>query len=683
MRLLMNCSQGVRPEDHQQLVYENTPRILENIGPFTIGNLHYLQISHPSQERFCTNSIRILAGSTAIPDLTDIALTQPPPPLCQPGPRRYRIADPPPVTEFYYTVDGDTVARTHTTTLDWAEPGRYELCVGAENLCSGPVERCYPVTVRDPAPVDTTVYRCPGDCYTLGDGREVCDPGTYLATERRDGCPVEVTTTLRGLRPDTTRLLARLCSGDTLSYLNRRYATAGQYRLALTNAAGCDSTVFLTVEVTACPLRSTVTGTDVSCYGAADARLSFTVASGEPPFRYRYRRLGGGPGGSGTTAGRDLPTVINGLPTGTYLVEITDNFGSAGYLNVTLRQPDPLRLELTPTPYAGGYAIDCHGAATGRLAARATGGVAPYRYRWGEGEPTPTAARGGLVAGPYAVRVTDANGCQTGGEAELRQPDPLSLDFLPFDEDCATAGSASIEALAPAGGVAPYVTELLGPDGAPVADYHNLGAGRYQLLLTDANACRHRDTVVLRRPAVPSVSLRAEPAGYLELGEAVELTATTGGSTRWAWELPDPPDCADCPHQRLRPTATFVARVRATSVDGCTAEDSLRIRVIPRHDVYVPNAFSPNGDGVNDVLLPNLGPSAVRLLEWRIYDRWGGLLFAHNDLPAPLSPASGWDGRVASTAGAPAGAGVYVWTARVRFLDGRETTLRGDVLLVR
>ena len=677
---MIPCSQDLAHNSAPQRIDIGTPRVFENIGPFTIGKLHFLIVTWAGQERRCTKSIRILSGSTAVPQLLDVALTEAPPPLCAPGPQTYRIADPPPVTEFYYTVDGDTVARTHTTTLQWGTPGTYELCVGADNLCSEPVERCYPVTVSEPTPVDTTALLCPGDCHTLGDSTVVCQPGSYAVTELRGGCPVPVTTTLVALRPDTTRLLARVCSGDTLHYLGQRYATTATHEFAHTNAAGCDSTVLLDVVITTCPLRATIAGNDASCADRADASLSFTVASGDPPFRYTYRRLGGGgPAGSGTVAGRDQPTRITGLPGGTYLVEITDEFGSAGYLNAELRRPDPLLVDLDRTAYGGGFPIDCAGAASGALTARARGGVAPYAYAWNGAPPAPTARLAGLAAGDYAVRVTDANGCRAVATARLDEPPPLTLDYLPFDEACGRPGSGSIDGLTPGGGVAPYTTTLRRND-TTLTDYDYLPAGRYALALQDANGCTRHDTVVLRRPTVPGVTLAASPENLVFLGDSLTLTATTTGATAWAWELPTAPACPGCPRQRLLPPDDFTARLRATSADGCVATDSLRITVAPRYAVFVPNAFSPNGDGVNDRLLPELGPAAVALLEWRVYDRWGGLRFAHGGAPAPLPPEAGWDG---TDGGAPLRPGVYVWTARVRFLDGRELSLGGDVALLR
>lgn len=301
-------------------------------------------------------------------------------------------------------------------------------------------------------------------------------------------------------------------------------------------------------------------------------------------------------------------------------------------------------------------------------------------FGWPEGPTNAVGAvRSGLPAGDIAVVVTDANGCVVRANAEVREPDPLQLDYLVFDEACGMPNSGSIEAVTPSGGVGPYTIELMRGD-TQVTNFNELSGGTYQLGFTDVNGCRVAESVVLTTPTVPTVQITATN-DLIYLGESVQLRLNQQAAATWAWDLPPGSDCSDCTSPSWIPDRTFTARVTAVSEDGCGASDSLRILVIPRYDVFLPTAFSPNGDGINDHFYPNLGTAASELISLSIYDRWGGLVYRTTNQEAAAVPLAGWDGGL--SAGRPAQRGVYLWTMEVRFRDGHTERQAGDVMLLR
>ena len=103
----------------------------------------------------------------------------------------------------------------------------------------------------------------------------------------------------------------------------------------------------------------------------------------------------------------------------------------------------------------------------------------------------------------------------------------------------------------------------------------------------------------------------------------------------------------------------------ATTPNGCEVVDTFCITVY-ENNIYVPNAFSPNGDGVNDLFLPYSNQSMMNW-EMRIYDRWGGLAYEGN-VP--------WDG-------GEYGPGVYAYVISITFWDRRTDMVRGDITLFR
>ena len=95
--------------------------------------------------------------------------------------------------------------------------------------------------------------------------------------------------------------------------------------------------------------------------------------------------------------------------------------------------------------------------------------------------------------------------------------------------------------------------------------------------------------------------------------------------------------------------------------------------------VFVPNAFSPNGDGMNDVLILFSPGDVQQVKSFRIFDRWGELVFNRQNF-LPNYAVNGWDGRFQ---GQKMGLGVYVYMAEVLLIDGRIEVVSGDVTLIR
>jgi gliding motility-associated-like protein len=122
-------------------------------------------------------------------------------------------------------------------------------------------------------------------------------------------------------------------------------------------------------------------------------------------------------------------------------------------------------------------------------------------------------------------------------------------------------------------------------------------------------------------------------------------------------------------------------RVEATATDlkGCKAYRSSLIKVDKQYDVFVPNAFSPDGDGFNDLFEMHCGKSVKKCSSFRIFDRWGTQIYEANNF-APNDHNVFWDGQFR---GKLMEVGVFVWLAEVEFLDGHLDVLKGDVTLVR
>jgi gliding motility-associated-like protein len=168
------------------------------------------------------------------------------------------------------------------------------------------------------------------------------------------------------------------------------------------------------------------------------------------------------------------------------------------------------------------------------------------------------------------------------------------------------------------------------------------------------------------------------------LGRDTQLIATVGnaqGAVQYAWSARDSTwlSCMNCPDPFVDSlTNAHIFSIRVTDAAGCVASDNITISVDKIRRIFVPTGFSPNGDGENDRLLVH-GQSSARVLDFRVYDRWGELLFEMENTKVN-DPNEGWDGTFRGKESMP---GVYVWVLEVQYQDGVKEILKGDTTLIR
>lgn len=196
--------------------------------------------------------------------------------------------------------------------------------------------------------------------------------------------------------------------------------------------------------------------------------------------------------------------------------------------------------------------------------------------------------------------------------------------------------------------------------------------------VTDNQGCTTPATVILNPGIYPNPVIGKRAPLVISKGQAQTLVLpVTGEVATFSWTpstgLSDP-NVATPLFDAMKST-DFTLNV--VSPQGCSASGSLSVKVVSR--LAVPGAFSPNGDGLNDVFYVIGGPVGSVIKDLMVFDRWGSCVFQVHGAP-PDSPAYGWDGRIA---GQPAPAGAYVYELRMVFADGTQQQLKGTVVLVR
>lgn len=193
----------------------------------------------------------------------------------------------------------------------------------------------------------------------------------------------------------------------------------------------------------------------------------------------------------------------------------------------------------------------------------------------------------------------------------------------------------------------------------------------FTLKIVDASGCQDEATTTV---FVPTGFTGGENLDTIVAkGDLVPLPITFNPNYIFEWKPQDP---GSPPVVRADSSVTYVVSV--TDVWGCVADSFVfNILVVPEK-VFAPNAFTPDGDGNNDVftLLADGDEELVKVLTLRVYSRWGEQVYEGT---GPLN-TTGWNGQ---HNGKPAPSDVYAWLAEVEFLTGRKVLLKGDVTLLR
>ena len=257
----------------------------------------------------------------------------------------------------------------------------------------------------------------------------------------------------------------------------------------------------------------------------------------------------------------------------------------------------------------------------------------------------------------------------------------ISADILAIDPTCTndTNGSFSIENIQNA--YPPVQIEFASNIiNANTATFENLEANNYNIVITDNHGCSLEQTIVINNP-VP-FSIDVGPDLMVDLGDFIQINTSSNYTIdNVVWEPEIDIECFDgCLRLTGIPTNSNQYIITAISELGCVTTDTLFIEVNAVRDVYIPNAFSPNDDGFNDVFTVfGKEPAVEAIEEFRVFNRWGSVVFEAENIP-PNDQTVGWDGKFG---GKSLGADVYIYQISLRYLDGVRKQFSGDILLLK
>jgi len=197
--------------------------------------------------------------------------------------------------------------------------------------------------------------------------------------------------------------------------------------------------------------------------------------------------------------------------------------------------------------------------------------------------------------------------------------------------------------------------------------------GIYDIQLTVTNILDETASTTNSVTVFDSPSVNAEVDTVIDLGGVAQLVATgsiPGGS--YLWEPDDYVTCETCNVTTASPSQEITYTVTLTDVNGCTGTDSVRVFVNFIEGLGVADAFSPNGDGTNDILY--VQGFGLQAMTFAVYNKYGEKVFES------LTQDIGWDG---TFRGRDQNPGVFTWTLEYQFVNGNTGTLKGNTTLLR
>ncbi len=331
--------------------------------------------------------------------------------------------------------------------------------------------------------------------------------------------------------------------------------------------------------------------------------------------------------------------------------------------------------------------LDCH---TEELTLSGAGSSAgpQYEYEWTlleEGALVGTALNIQITEpGIYQLQVLNLqNGCSQTDQVVIAEIGnfPENMEVVAEPTTCYWDRDGGIRVEEVTGGELPLLYSLNGSPFGSTPDFTGLAPGEYEVMVQDAAGCELSTRVVV--PAGNIVNLNVGPDETILMGDTVSIEANTNllpaQIASFRWTAPDSIACPGCFEQMVAPmeTTDYVATI--IDQNGCEVTDQLTIFVENPYEVYVPNAFSPNGDGNNDVFMIYSGPNVEEIESFQVFNRWGEIVFEVAGVPTN-DENYGWNGVYRQSL---YNAGVFAWFAKIKFLDGATRLFEGDVLLVR
>ncbi|MDN3668961.1 gliding motility-associated C-terminal domain-containing protein [Echinicola jeungdonensis] len=437
----------------------------------------------------------------------------------------------------------------------------------------------------------------------------------------------------------------------------------GSYAVKVSDQYNCSTTLSFEIKASNTSMEILKSITSNSCGKKDQGAISLEIKGGIAPYRYKWS--------NGATS-----SSINNLPSGDYQVEVVDAEGCSISQNFEVKNSSELNVTHQIQDLA------CNGAANGWAKLDIQGGAAPYQVQWMDQEGQGELERDGLKPGTYTAKITDASGCTLTDSFVIQEPKAMEISLQSAVEMDCNSGFASGEAwVSIEGGVSPY--KIFWDNGAENTREIQFSESReIKVLVEDSKGCVVQKSLKTDFPSTQGrVNFHYSQNSFIApeeivVNQPVQFESILAEDVlTWEWDFGDGRSSQErSPSHVYKKKGSFEVILRVLDAYGCQSVHANTLVVEDRGTkMKIPNAFSPNGDKLNDTFLPKY--KNISSFEMYIFNTWGELLFSSKGMDS-----QGWDGIYQ---GEIMPEGNYVYKISYADLDNKVVQKSGMLTLIK
>jgi gliding motility-associated-like protein len=434
--------------------------------------------------------------------------------------------------------------------------------------------------------------------------------------------------------------------------------SSGNYWVKVRDTVGCIDSVSATVTAQYAPLALNLTNLTPASCGAVKGIAVLGAAGGLAPYQFSLDSI------------TFSPSATFSLDGGNYAAWVQDSNGcKSAKLNFVVPYINNLALTVMPDSFI------CTGSS---IPLRAFSPIATS-YTW---QPHPTLT-GANTPNPQVRPTATTTYYVTAAKDTCAGTDSITIRLLPLptafagnDTLICYGASARLTAGSAAGWQWQPASQVANPSQVQTNTLPLIGTQAFSVLVTDSNGCVSpvADTVVVRVTTQPRLQLPADTTVFIGQPFPIRAVDVLGsGFVSYQWAPSAGLSATNSSNVTFNALADAQYTVTGTTAQGCTGSDSINIKVVAASTIYVPSAFSPNGDGLNERLFAH--PVGLRqFVRFSIYNRYGQLVFTTNN------PSVGWAGPGNNKLNA---AETFVWMAEGITYKGTPILKKGTVVVLK
>ncbi|MGB3948279.1 MAG: gliding motility-associated C-terminal domain-containing protein [Bacteroidia bacterium] len=432
------------------------------------------------------------------------------------------------------------------------------------------------------------------------------------------------------------------------------------YTVNMTDANGCSDTdtviIFADTEI-----NVSLSTTNITCNGLCNGEITSTITGGNAPYTYNW-------------SNSSIQANNGNLCVGSYSLTVTDSWGClSASVDTSITEPILLTATIDTSIHAS-----CFNACDGTASVIAAGGTSTgsYTYLWNTSPTQSNTIATNLCAGEYIITITDNNLCEAKDTVTINQPNLITINDSTTPSNCNdSTGTATVVA----SGGTPGYSFSWSVGNSTTATINNLPAGQYTVTVVDTNGCTQLHPVTINNANGPIATINSTNTSIMS-GSTVLLSASGVGN--YLWTPTTTLSCDTCTNTEEKPKETTTYCVSVTDTNGCADTACITIEVDYLCDLSVPNAFSPNNDGRNDLFVISGWEKCVTEFSIRIYNRWGEKVFETDDL------TKSWDGKYKTGEEAIGGnqkinSAVFVYYIQATLISGEKIIKQGNISVIR